>query len=336
MVLFIVILNLQIVNIFFILFFLYLSLLLYSIKIILIFLLIFFFIYIHILMYSNVIIIVNINYYPYFNIIVFLQEDHHILIGDFGLAKKIVTDSSYLEQEDDELMGAGTYLYASPEQLSEHRCYDNKTDIYSLGILLFEMLCPFSTGMERVKTLMDIRQGKFSDTFIKTWPREFLLIKSLLHPDPMERPTALEILDSEILLNSYPLSDTTDLLVALDLHINPEQSYNKNNIELNHYGSNLSKKYSYQNNSNSPSISSLKSIRNNEGKNNINLNNSSDDNILPCTPNLNQSNSTAEIKSLNGSINAKCNQCQEKSLIISSYKEKCQNYEDNVKELESE
>ena len=69
-------------------------------------------------------------------------------------------------------MGAGTYLYASPEQLSEHRCYDNKTDIYSLGILLFEMLCPFSTGMERVKTLMDIRQGKFSDKFIKTWPRE--------------------------------------------------------------------------------------------------------------------------------------------------------------------
>ncbi|OUM62666.1 hypothetical protein PIROE2DRAFT_54356 [Piromyces sp. E2] len=272
---------------------------------------------------------------------IFLQEDHHILIGDFGLAKKIVTDSSYLEQEDDELMGAGTYLYASPEQLSEHRCYDNKTDIYSLGILLFEMLCPFSTGMERVKTLMDIRQGKFSDKFIKTWPREFLLIKSLLHPDPMERPTALEILDSEILLNSYPLYDTTDLLVALDLHISPEQGYNKNNSELNHFSSNLNKKYNYQNNSNLPSISSLRSItpKNsmNEGKNNINSNtgNSSQGNIIPSTRCINQATSTAEINTVNAStyINSKCNQCQEKDLMISSYKIRCKNSEDTIKEL---
>ncbi|ORX50732.1 kinase-like protein [Piromyces finnis] len=266
---------------------------------------------------------------------IFLQEDHHILIGDFGLAKKIVTDSSYFEQEDDELMGAGTYLYASPEQLSENRCYDNKTDIYSLGILLFEMLCPFSTGMERVKTLMDIRQGKFSDKFIKTWPREFLLIKSLLHPDPMERPTALEILDSDILLNSYPLSDTTDLLMALDLHILPGQSYNKNTIELNHFSSSLNKKYNYQNNSNLPPISSIRPSKNNVNDKKNNMNNNSYENMMINTRGINQSTSTTEINTVNAStyIDSKCIPCHEKDLMISSYKIRYKNSEDAVKGL---
>jgi PAS domain S-box-containing protein len=268
---------------------------------------------------------------------IFLQEDHHILIGDFGLAKKIVTDPS--EEEDDELMGAGTYLYASPEQLLEHRCYDNKTDIYSLGILLYELLCPFSTGMERVKTLMDIRQGKFSEEFIKTWPREFLLIKSLLNPDPMERPTASEILDSEILLNNYPLYDTTNLLVALDLHITPEQAYNNNNVELNHFSSSL-KKYNYKNNASS--ISSIKSKNSmNEGKelyNNNNSNHSIKSNSghsyhRRC---INEATNTTEIDTVNVStyINSKCTPCQEKDLIISSYKLKFKNSEDKIKDLQ--
>ena len=45
----------------------------------------------------------------------------------------------------------------SPEQLAR-RHYDHKVDIYSLGLILFELLVPFSTQMERVRTLAELRK----------------------------------------------------------------------------------------------------------------------------------------------------------------------------------
>ena len=38
----------------------------------------------------------------------------------------------------------------SPEQLSGKR-YNEKVDIFALGIIFFELNCPFSTEMERFK-----------------------------------------------------------------------------------------------------------------------------------------------------------------------------------------
>ncbi|ORX55979.1 kinase-like protein [Piromyces finnis] len=193
---------------------------------------------------------------------VFLQDDNHILLGDFGLAKDVdlnvnspktetIPFSTTLVDNEDEYelsseilkelkdneteitsaqvskfhkltSGVGTYIYASPEQLASSQGYDNKTDIYSLGILLFELLWPFKTGMERIKTLTNIRDGKFPDNFVEKWPLELPFLKSLLNPDPALRPTAQEILDSEVLNINYitPLySNPTNLLNALDLRV---------------------------------------------------------------------------------------------------------------------
>ena len=44
----------------------------------------------------------------------------------------------------------GTSLYMSPEQKSGDP-YDEKVDIYALGVIYFEMNCPFKTQMERTK-----------------------------------------------------------------------------------------------------------------------------------------------------------------------------------------
>ena len=43
--------------------------------------------------------------------------------------------------------------------------YGQKVDIFSLGMILFEMLYSFSTQMERVRTLMEIKKRFFPENF---------------------------------------------------------------------------------------------------------------------------------------------------------------------------
>ena len=86
----------------------------------------------------------------------------------------------------------------SPEQLAK-KPYNNKVDIYSLGLILFELLVPFSTQMERVHTLTKLRQLEieFPARFKET--QEYSLVKKMLDHDPSERPEATAILDMEFL-----------------------------------------------------------------------------------------------------------------------------------------
>lgn len=43
--------------------------------------------------------------------------------------------------------------------------YGQKVDIFSLGMILFEMLYSFSTQMERVRTLMEIKKRIYPEDF---------------------------------------------------------------------------------------------------------------------------------------------------------------------------
>jgi serine/threonine protein kinase len=55
--------------------------------------------------------------------------------------------------------GVGTSAYRAPEQGQEGKSYDQMADIFSLGIILFEMWhLPFSTGMHRVLALSALRE----------------------------------------------------------------------------------------------------------------------------------------------------------------------------------
>lgn len=53
----------------------------------------------------------------------------------------------------------GTPVYRAPEQEIIGGNYDNKVDLFAVGILTFEMWCPpFVTAMERGETLRLLRE----------------------------------------------------------------------------------------------------------------------------------------------------------------------------------
>lgn len=95
----------------------------------------------------------------------------------------------------------------APEQegkaASSTNAYGVKADIYSLGIIIFEMFHPpFQTYMERAKALTHLSSANASDRF----PSEFTanqstrtLISWCLERDPPKRPTAEQILKSDLL-----------------------------------------------------------------------------------------------------------------------------------------
>ncbi|MDO9015548.1 MAG: protein kinase [Deltaproteobacteria bacterium] len=65
---------------------------------------------------------------------VLLFDDGHVKLTDFGLARPIDSRSATMSA-----YGAGTDLYMSPEQLNGSRELPRATDLYSLGLVLYEL-----------------------------------------------------------------------------------------------------------------------------------------------------------------------------------------------------
>ena len=84
----------------------------------------------------------------------------------------------------------------SPEQV-ERRSYDHKVDIYSLGLILFELLVPFTTQMERVQILSSLRKLKFPPHFMHS--REYELVFRMLSHKPNQRPETTDMLSTDFL-----------------------------------------------------------------------------------------------------------------------------------------
>ena len=67
-----------------------------------------------------------------------LLTEGHATIADFGLARAIAVATE--DRMTSTGLGVGTPLYASPEQATAQETLDGRTDIYSLGCVLYEML----------------------------------------------------------------------------------------------------------------------------------------------------------------------------------------------------
>ncbi|OQR78322.1 eukaryotic translation initiation factor 2-alpha kinase 3-like, partial [Tropilaelaps mercedesae] len=87
----------------------------------------------------------------------------------------------------------GTQLYMSHEQVAGSK-YNQKVDIFALGLILFELLWSLPTQMERVRTLSAVKQLRFPKGFKREFQDEYQLVRSMLAADPSLRPTAQEVL----------------------------------------------------------------------------------------------------------------------------------------------
>lgn len=139
---------------------------------------------------------------------VFIDAHDRVKIGDFGLAiavseqaalgQSISTDSGSQQTEN-----VGTYFYIAPEQRRAKERNSTKFDIYSLGIIFFEMVCiAFKSGHERFEILNKLRRKnidlpkEFSET---RYTNKKEVVQWLLNHDPVMRPSASELLKSELL-----------------------------------------------------------------------------------------------------------------------------------------
>ncbi|EAU85079.2 other/NEK protein kinase [Coprinopsis cinerea okayama7 len=146
---------------------------------------------------------------------VFLDENNNVKLGDFGLSKAL-NQASFANTY------VGTPYYMSPELMQE-KAYDSKSDIWSLGCLIYE-LCALKPPFHEAKTHNElsilIRNGR-----IPPLPRGysqalFGVIKAMLNLNPAMRPSAAQLLQHERLELVFKVAETEKMLSTVKAHKN--------------------------------------------------------------------------------------------------------------------
>jgi len=122
---------------------------------------------------------------------VWLSDDHRATLGDFGLVHSFVEERLSVEG-----LMVGTVAYMSPEQ-ALGKVPDVRSDLYSLGVLLYEILCgrPPFLGPDPVAV---VSQHINTTPIAPSWhnpqiPRALeKLILDLLEKDPEARPASAQ------------------------------------------------------------------------------------------------------------------------------------------------
>ena len=246
---------------------------------------------------------------------IFLFSDGTAKIGDLNVSKVAQKGLGYTQ--------TGTPYYASPEVWNENP-YDNKSDIWSLGCVTYEMLTlhpPFrAKNMEQLynRVIKGI-YGKIGDKYSEDMNE---IIAFLLKVNPKERPTCDEILKHPIIKKRLEffqaqsgepegMMDNIDegvLLRTIRIPKNiiflsdnlPEKNYEKSKSHSKAMGRNLHKfnKTNENNNINNNSLPDIK-ILNNLKTNNLRS--------LQVKNNITANNDTRIDKEINNNLNNKNN-----------------------------
>jgi serine/threonine-protein kinase len=125
-----------------------------------------------------------------------------IKVLDFGIAK---LQRQTIDQVHKTRTGAllGTPLYMSPEQCMSHKDIDTRTDIYSFGVILYEMVAgrrPFDSDGVYAVISMHINEPPVSPaTFRPDLPRDLeAIILQALAKAPADRQESMAVLHSRL------------------------------------------------------------------------------------------------------------------------------------------
>ena len=147
---------------------------------------------------------------------IFVNDELHVKLGDFGLAKEfMLSESDGVPGTPQELRsvtlvprgrrsedtsgvtsGVGTTAYAAPEQLRAGRV-DSSSDMFSLGVVLYELCIVTSTEMERVVSINKLRERdvRCLDNVQSPYKEIRNIIWQLTSHSPRDRPHARELLE---------------------------------------------------------------------------------------------------------------------------------------------
>ena len=127
---------------------------------------------------------------------VFLMKSGLVKLGDFGIAK------GFQNTMDKAKTMVGTPYYLSPEIL-DNKPYDSKSDIWSLGVLLYEMMTfkmPFNANSLPMLSVKILRGNYTPPPTVYTKDLREIVTKCLTL-DPSRRPTIQAILRMPIIQN---------------------------------------------------------------------------------------------------------------------------------------
>lgn len=125
---------------------------------------------------------------------IFLDVRQNVKLGDFGLARILNHDTSFAKTF------VGTPYYMSPEQINR-MSYNEKSDIWSLGCLLYELcaLSPPFTAYNQRELAEKIREGKFRRIPFRYSEQLNTLLCKMLNLKDYLRPSVESILQSSLL-----------------------------------------------------------------------------------------------------------------------------------------
>ncbi|KAL4506467.1 hypothetical protein ABPG72_000038 [Tetrahymena utriculariae] len=122
---------------------------------------------------------------------IFLDSNDNILLGDFGISKKLQNP------KDKASTIIGTPYFMAPE-ICNQQPYTNKVDIWAIGIVLYRLVYlkyPFE-GFEIFHLMLAISKGQLK--FPQTPSSPFKnLIQKLLQSDPNKRPSIEQVFEFE-------------------------------------------------------------------------------------------------------------------------------------------
>ena len=146
---------------------------------------------------------------------ILISRRAEVKLADFGIASSEKGDDLHgdaVNNADSTLTQTGVTLgtpaYMSPEQISDSRSVDKRADIYSMGVMLYEMMTgskPFGSKLS-AENLEDIKKGHYVDPrkIDRSIPKPICaMIRKMLKANPEKRYKSI---DSIILLTPSLIS----------------------------------------------------------------------------------------------------------------------------------